>query len=141
VRVNDAADAGRSTIGNGCFVFAYGTLRDAACLNELIGNVSGWRVAGEGSIQGRLYDVGEYPALVSSDDAHDRVGGILIELDDPEPALKRLDTYEGVEAGLYRRELRTVDRSGGTLVDAWVYVYQRSVQGLLRIAGWPVPFS
>ena len=135
--MKDTANAGGPTIGNACYVFAYGTLREVDRLQALIGAVSGWRVAGEGSVQGRLYDAGEYPAVVPSDDARDRVAGILIELDDPGPALKRLDTYEGVDAGLYRRELVAVERSGGTVVDAWVYVYRRSVQGLPRIARWP----
>lgn len=117
-------------------LFAYGTLRDPGRLRSLVGDACVWRYAGEASVQGRLYDAGAYPVLVPSPEAGDRVPGVLIELVPGEKALARLDAYEGVGTGLYRRRLLPVQTPTGT-VEAWVYVYQRSVRALRRIRCWP----
>lgn len=96
-------------------LFAYGTLGP--------GGVS---CPGEGAwepdaVRGRLYDLGPYPGLVDLDDpsagwveGHTRPV-TLTEL------VERLDPYEGVASGLYRREA-TRTRAGRMV---WVYVYQR----------------
>ena len=118
-------------------IFAYGTLRDPRRMDALLDASSRWRVVAEGSVQGRLYDVGEYPALIKSDDPNDRVPGVVIEIQPGASVLARLDAYEGVDAGFYRREVLPVYRAAGSARGAWVYVYQRSVEGLRRITEWP----
>jgi gamma-glutamylcyclotransferase (GGCT)/AIG2-like uncharacterized protein YtfP len=95
-------------------LFAYGTLGPASAAE------AGWR---EDAVRGRLFDLGPYPALVDLDDpgvgwVHGNVRPVgASEL------RRRLDTYEGVDEGLYRRVAATT-RSGRR---AWVYVYARAL--------------
>ncbi len=97
------------------WLFAYGTLGPAGSRNEL-GCV--WI---EDAVRGRLFDLGPYPALVDPDDPEagwvegHRRSVTSRELEG------WLDSYEGVDEGLYRRvALRT--RTGHS---AWAYVYAR----------------
>ena len=116
-------------------LFAYGTLMDPQRLAAVIG--PGWRacIVGRGRVGGMLYDLGEYPALRPSDAATNTVPGVLLELD--EGALAPLDTYEGVAEGLYARERHAVRLDDGRIVEAWVYAFSGSTDGLRRIASWP----
>lgn len=116
-------------------LFAYGTLQNPVKLAAVIGAAATCRVVADASVQGRLYDAGDYPVLCRSDAAADRVPGLLLELDDA--VLPRLDAYEGVAEGLYTRQRCTVELGSGEAVEAWAYVYARSVAGLPRIAAWP----
>src|SRR4051794_25288469 len=96
-------------------LFAYGTLSPTG---EAAASRGGW-IADR--IRGRLFDLGPYPALVDCGavDAGWVEGYVrpveLVEL------LGRLDPYEGVDEGLYRRVVATTE--AGRLV--WVYVYAR----------------
>lgn len=116
-------------------LFVYGTLKDPGLCAAVLQDAGGTRRVGRGTIQGRLYDAGSYPAFVPSDDPADRVAGVLLELDAGAAALERLDAYEGVADGLYERRRVTV-RLHDTTRDAWVYVYCRPLAGLPRIARW-----
>ena len=72
-------------------------------------------------MRGRLFDLGPYPALVDADDpAAGWVEGHVRPVGRRELE-GRLDRYEGVDQGLYRRVLVTT-RSGRR---AWVYVFAR----------------
>ena len=95
-------------------LFAYGTLGPGA------GPSLGWQ--GD-AVRGRLFDLGPYPILVDWDEpdagwveGHVRPVG-LFELEG------RLDAYEGVDEGLFRR-LLTTTRAGRL---AWLYVYPHEV--------------
>jgi gamma-glutamylcyclotransferase (GGCT)/AIG2-like uncharacterized protein YtfP len=96
-------------------LFAYGTLmpadRDAA-------DREGWR---PDAVRGRLFDLGPYPALVDLDDpTAGWVEGFVrpVDLDELET---RLDPWEEVERGVYRRMEATTRAS----CRVWVYVYNR----------------
>jgi gamma-glutamylcyclotransferase (GGCT)/AIG2-like uncharacterized protein YtfP len=96
-------------------LFAYGTLipRDPD------------RLASEGSerdsVRGRLFDLGPYPGLVDLDDpTAPRVEGFVRPVEEAE-LRDRLDPFEGVDEGLYRRE--RVTTQSGRLV--WIYIYAR----------------
>lgn len=92
------------------FLFAYGTLGPAE------GDADGWHAD---AVRGCLYDLGPYPALVALDDpAAGWVEGHVRPVSESE-LIERLDPYEGVGQGLYRRD-RAVTREGRL---AWVYVY------------------
>src|SRR4051812_14226585 len=96
-------------------LFAYGTLAPDGLEAAARG---GW-VAD--SVRGRLFDLGPYPALVDLDDpAAGWVQGYVRGVTPAELA-GRLDAYEGVDDGLYRRVAATT--RGGRR--AWVYVYAR----------------
>jgi gamma-glutamylcyclotransferase (GGCT)/AIG2-like uncharacterized protein YtfP len=125
-----------STSSQPSLLFVYGTLKEPRRLEALIGTVSQWRACGHGTVQGRLYDVGPYPALVASADTNDQVPGVLIELASGSAALARLDAYEGVADGWYERRRISMRLTDGTRQDAWAYIYRGSVDGLPRIVEW-----
>lgn len=110
-------------------LFVYGTLRRAFShpMQKLLERGGMWR--GEGTCQGRLYDLGAYPGMVDPDAPEDEVTGDVYALAPArqDKVLHRLDRYEGVEAGLYRREQRSVVL-GGEEVNAWVYLYDRPLE-------------
>ncbi len=96
-------------------LFAYGTLvpREPGPRRR-----AGWR---PDAVRGRLYDLGPYPGLVDLDDpGASWVEGFVRPVDEAE-LTGRLDPYEGVDEGLYRRE-PTTTRAGRP---AWVYTYAR----------------
>jgi gamma-glutamylcyclotransferase (GGCT)/AIG2-like uncharacterized protein YtfP len=114
-------------------LFVYGTLLSAA------GHPMGTRLrrearlVGPATIEGRLYSLGRYPGLVEADGAAGPVYGELYALRTPAVTLKWLDTYEGIlpgkpEESPYERLVRPVRPESGETVDAWVYLYRRSVR-------------
>lgn len=117
-------------------VFVYGTLKDSRRLRAMLRDVSRWRILGTGTIVGRLYDLGPYPALVASSDASDRVPGLLVKLESGDAGLARLDEYEDVAHGLYVRQQAEVRLDDDSARQAWVYVYCRPVDGAPRISEW-----
>jgi gamma-glutamylcyclotransferase (GGCT)/AIG2-like uncharacterized protein YtfP len=117
-------------------VFTYGTLKESGRLRTMLRDVTRWRIVGYGTVQGRLYDTGPYPAFGMSNDTADRVPGVLIKVESGAAALARLDEYEDVATGLYERRRMPVRLDDVTTLDAWVYVYRRSVDGFARIAEW-----
>ena len=115
----------------GPLLFAYGTLRDAGMRDQVLRGAPS-REIGRGSVAGVLYDLGEYPGLVTGDE---RVPGVVIELAD-DASLARLDEYEDVGSGLYVRRRATVRLDDGRDVETWVYLYNRAVDGRRRITSW-----
>jgi gamma-glutamylcyclotransferase (GGCT)/AIG2-like uncharacterized protein YtfP len=82
-------------------LFVYGTLkRGGANHRQLAGqNFVGPAQTAPGF---RLYDLGDYPGMIAESDDRTGVAGELWSVD---PAcLARLDIFEGVPEGLYRRE-------------------------------------
>lgn len=103
-------------------LFAYGTLAPASAQDAAR---EGWR---EDAIRGRLFDLGPYPGLVGLDDPTAIwVKGYTRRVD-PDELRGRLDAYEGVDEGLYRRVAATT-RAGRR---AWVYVYARALPATAR---------
>jgi gamma-glutamylcyclotransferase (GGCT)/AIG2-like uncharacterized protein YtfP len=79
-------------------------------------------------VRGRLYDLGPYPALVDAGDAGAGwVEGFVrpVGLDE---LSQRLDRYEGVDEGLYRRIALTTEAGRSV----WVYVYARPLPDAAR---------
>ena len=94
---------------------------------------------GEATCCGRLYQIRHYPGLIASTDPDDRVFGELFRLRETEGLLAKLDEYEGCgpdapQPTLYVRVARPITLPDRTEVAAWVYLYNRPVQGLQRIA-------
>ena len=81
-------------------LFVYGTLK-RACSNH--GQMAGQAFIGPArTVPGyTLYDLGGYPAIV--EDASDRAGVVGEVWSIDRAALERLDRFEGVHEGLYRR--------------------------------------
>jgi len=127
------------------YLFVYGTLMSAG--RDDLGRPMRARLAeagcslGAATMRGRLYDLGAYPGLVDGADASDVVHGEVFELDDAAATFAWLDGYESIvpgdpDASEYARLIRSVVLASGGAIDAWVYLYLRSVErGLLRPAG------
>ena len=78
-------------------LFIYGTLRGNGAAAHLL---AGAGFVDVGAVTGTLYDIrGEYPALMLYGDT--RIPGEIWRC--PAPLLARLDAYEDVAAGLFRR--------------------------------------
>lgn len=111
-------------------LFVYGTLMTSADGAKL-GRPQRARLQREGSslgeatINGRLHDLGRYPALVApaSDIAH----GEVFRLANPLRSFVWLDKYEdvapGCETNEYERVVRPVWLASGEEISAWVYLY------------------
>ena len=118
-------------------LFVYGTLRRATD-NPMHQLLYGTTLVGTGIFQGKLYDLGNYPAAVPSDDPADRVHGEVYRLDDPPTTLALLDRYEAcTEADAWPHEyVRTVvpirlDDGGEAATQ--IYLYNRAVAELTPV--------
>jgi len=119
-------------------LFVYGTLRKGGGnpLQDVLGAYA--RFAGEATWSGSLYKLGAYPGAVASSDPARRVQGELYELADAARAFELLDAYEecgsaGPQPRLFARKLTQVTTAGGCGVEAWIYLYNRPVDGLPEI--------
>lgn len=89
--------------------------------------------------QGRLYRVDDFPGATRSAEPGDLVRGEVYRLQDPDLVLPRLDEYEDFDpadpqGSLYHREVADVRLHDGRQVSAWIYLYNRPVDGLPRLA-------
>ncbi|WP_126661980.1 gamma-glutamylcyclotransferase family protein [Haloterrigena salifodinae] len=108
-------------------VFVYGTLTDPERVASLLEDGPGeYEFVGPATLEGLQRVDGRYPTLVPGGS----VEGRLLSVDDP--ALKRLDRYEGVDRGLYVR----VAVSGPDDRRVWIYVGQPDRLGV-DADGWP----
>ena len=126
------------------YLFVYGTLRPSAGheMNAVLEQHGD--LVGRGKIPGILYDVGRYPGAVKSTGTRAFVRGDLYALRNPERALKVLDRYEGWDekkprSGEFKRSRVLVSLDGGKTVKAWIYLYNRSTNGLTRIRSGDYP--
>ena len=115
-------------------LFVYGTLLQP-CNGLAQYLISNSTYLNTGYVKGTLYDIGEYPGLIINEEPG-RVYGSIYEISDE--ALKQIDDYEGYgpdqdEPNLYIRLMMPVETIDG-VTDAWVYVYNLSVDGLQMIS-------
>lgn len=119
-------------------IFVYGTLRRGR--HEMARLLAEEAVeAGQGTIQARLFLVDDYPGVELSGDSRTVACGEVYRLVDEETILAALDDYEGFDPGdpvgsLFVRRVVPVRLSDGTVLPAWVYVYNRPTEGLPEIA-------
>ena len=127
-------------------LFVYGSLLSRVCHpmgTRLRGEA---RLVGAATIEGRLYSLGRYPALVESPEGPYPVHGEVYALTSPASSLQWLDRYEGIVPGKpeespYGREERPVSLASGASLIAWVYLYRRSVRTRPEVRGgrWVPP--
>lgn len=101
-------------------LFVYGTLK-RDCSNHR--HLADQRFVGLArTVAGyRLYDLGGYPGIIMFPDDREGVVGEVWSVD--EDALRRLDHFEGVHEGLYRREPIPLQAPfAGQSIDAYVSV-------------------
>ncbi len=85
---------------------------------------------GAATVQGRLYQISNYPGLILSDNRDDHVTGEIYRLREPALTLAELDEYEGAE---YQRVLTDARLDSGQTTRVWVYVYRPPVDETKRI--------
>lgn len=122
------------------YLFVYGSLRSGfkSPAYEYISRY--FTLVANGKVKGKLYDLGDYPAAVPSNDNNFIVGELYVVKNQHEFswAIGQLDDYEGVameddEVQLYRRETAEVFYND-TSTPAWIYWYNGQVAGKLEIA-------
>lgn len=120
------------------YLFVYGTLRQNANhpMHHILAQHS--RFICKACYQARLYQLDYYPGAVPSNNAADQVVGELYQLIQPDLLLPALDNYEECGPGFaqpqeYRREQQNIMLENGDSITAWVYVYNRSTDGLRLI--------
>jgi len=120
------------------FLFVYGTLLQPG--NEFADYLNKHcKFINRGKVNGRLYDIGEYPgAVVDSADERFIHGGIFM-MDEPEAILKVIDDYEGIgelydHPQEYTRELVDILTVNGA-ENCWMYLYNLPVSKYRQIIG------
>ena len=122
------------------FLFVYGTLRkhSGGDLYHVLARNAAF--VGDGTVQGRLYSLGEYPGLVLARTPTDTVKGEVYRIAglSLNEVLALLDEYEGCgqrdpEHHEYRRTIIPVRIDNQNTIRAWAYVLNRDTQGLRRI--------
>lgn len=119
-------------------LFVYGTLRQG-----FPGAMARWlqrkgRYLGTGWCRGQLFDRGAYPVMAAPKRGEEIVHGDLYLLENAEAILARLDRYEGCSRsarppGEYYRTRLAVTLDGGSVLQAWAYIYRYPTRGLRRI--------
>src|SRR5947207_1608067 len=118
------------------FLFVYGTLRRLSRhpMARSLGEQA--RFMGQGSVAGRLYNLGRYPGMTAAACAADRVVGDVYQLAD-EDTIRELDRYENAESPLpsyFERGPAEVRLTDGRLLQAMVYWFRGHVDETQRIA-------
>ncbi|ABD08826.1 conserved hypothetical protein [Rhodopseudomonas palustris HaA2] len=119
-------------------LFVYGTLMRGFD-NPMARLLSaGAECLGAATIPGRLVRIRHYPGLVAARDPADIVYGEVFRMRQPQELLVQLDDYESCtedypEPREYRREVARVTLADGTVVDAFVYIYNWDVAALPHI--------
>ncbi|MDZ4794507.1 MAG: gamma-glutamylcyclotransferase family protein [Bacteroidota bacterium] len=121
-------------------LFVYGSLRRGfhSPVYEYISRF--FKFIGEAKVKGKLYDMGSYPAGISTEEDSYIVGELYQAKNEHEFswAIGQLDDYEGVsveadEIQLYRREIAQV-HINVEITPAWIYWYNGEVTGKTAIA-------
>ena len=119
------------------YLFVYGTLMRAAA-GARLGAAERARLAASGewfgpaTTDGRLFDLGRYPALVMSQEGRQFVRGEVYRLRAPCNSLQWLDAYEGIQPGAsrgheYARVSHPVRSLRGQTLVAWLYIFTGTV--------------
>ena len=123
---------------SGEFIFVYGTLRKefSSSMSSILQRCCNYLSPGQ--MQGKMYEVGEYPGAVESDNPEDIVHGDIYSIIDPEIVLPVLDEYEECSEKFsrpheYVRKMKMISTPGGESISAWVYIYNHDVTGFPRI--------
>ncbi|MGH9671014.1 MAG: gamma-glutamylcyclotransferase family protein [Terriglobales bacterium] len=120
------------------YLFLYGTLLPERAPAEVAKAVRQLRRIGRGSVSGKLYDLGEYPAAILDKRSRSRISGEIFEVPGGPAVLKTLDKYEGFNprhprASLFVRKRWPVVFQNGKKLNCWLYVYNRNPGSAPRI--------
>lgn len=120
-------------------LFVYGSLRSGFHHPAYDYISKYFSMISEAKVKGYLYDMGDYPAAISTTDEAYIIGEVyqLNDISDFSWAIEQLDSYEGVvpeegEDPLYKRELTTV-YAGNINHEAWIYWFNGTISNQPRI--------
>src|SRR5579872_7226926 len=119
------------------YLFVYGTLRKGYDL-KLKNNVKAdLKYMGQGKVAASMYDIGRYPGAIQNKTGEEIIGDVFL-LNDPSRVLRILDKYEGISkrAGVHDefiRQKKQIKLRSGKKLNAWIYWYNQSIEGKLRI--------
>lgn len=112
-------------------IFVYGTLKRGWGNNAIIHDQTFMSEAITLEHKFSMFSLGGFPGVVAGDK---QIKGELWEVDDT--AFARCDRLEG-HPNFYKRELIHVNNDAWTdTVEAWIYIYQGSVEGRQPIEEW-----
>src|SRR5277367_6445 len=111
------------------YIFVYGTLKRGEKFHSELYKAPGVKYVGEARIRGQLYRIrgADFPGAIRTSLPNRYVAGQLFFMEHPQKTLAVLDEFEGVEEGLFHRELVDL-RINGKPSKAWAYFYARPVQ-------------
>ena len=120
-------------------LFVYGSLRSGFRTTAYHYMAKYFHLMGEATVQGRLYDQGQYPVAVPTEEERFLTGELyqLNNLSEFTWVIGQLDDYEGVNAEegkkpVYKREIVNVllnDRH----IPAWIYWFNDTIDGFPEI--------
>ena len=124
----------RATRRNVQFLFVYGTLMRGQRLHGHLKSRGSVEYVGPGRIRAKLYRPHgrRYPGAVRTR-ADRYVHGELYKLHEPSQTLKTIDKLEGLEDGLFVREIVDVGQ-GSQKITAWTYLYNRPLSNAEHIS-------
>jgi len=116
-------------------LFVYGSLRSGFRNPAYEYLTRYFHLIGDAVVNGKLYDLGDYPAAVATTEAK-FISGELYAINNPAEfdwAIAQLDDYEGLNAEegqwpMYKREAVTAYIQGQGS-EAWIYWFNGDVQG------------
>jgi gamma-glutamylcyclotransferase (GGCT)/AIG2-like uncharacterized protein YtfP len=108
-------------------LFVYGTLHPDTAPPEVRDDVQKFCLEGEGTVRGKLLDLGDYPGLLLESKGSSQIPGHIFSIPQDPDLLERLDRYEeyfadSPESSLFLRELVNVERDDGSTEQCWIYV-------------------
>lgn len=117
-------------------IFVYGTLKVGGFFAQNFDQVR--RSSQKASIKGTMFSVHDsYPAVVLEGDMD--IQGEVHEYDDINAVLQQLDHIEGCVGegaychNLYNRFIVNVQTTDGNTVEAWMYTFNQSTDGLREV--------
>lgn len=121
-------------------IFVYGTLKKEM-LGKVMPEIKPYvRFSNRGYVNGKLYDLGEFPGAKPSKSADKKVYGQLLNIKPgfEEKVLKELDEYEEFYPlakvnSLFKRQRVKVFTNDANVVDAWIYWYNKPVEEINEI--------
>ncbi|MDA1273787.1 MAG: gamma-glutamylcyclotransferase [Verrucomicrobia bacterium] len=119
------------------YVSVYGSLRrdTAGKIHPLLEPAE---FLGSGWFAGTLYDLGEFPGAIVTQNLSRKVKVEIYRLLSPETAWAGLDEYEDCDPArksdaLFHRTILAVELDSGGQLSTWVYLYNRSTETLSPI--------
>ena len=120
------------------YLFVYGTLK-RSYKHPLYKEIKLFsHFISEGTYNGKLFIVDEYPGVTASSNPNDVVYGEVYFLTNANRLLSILDEYEeytpnSLQSAEYLRTLQTIHLFKNETVEAWIYIYNRNTDDLLQI--------